>query len=287
MVGLRPSRDLVADPADHPALGRPENLHRWLSRNPDLAALDGPLAFRLFMTIAQFPAMRASQLTRIAGGPSAQVRPMLEDFVATGLVARLEERHYLAQQGMRRAATLSRVSPSVIQSRHGAYLEPWYRRHELAHNDGVNRLVARFSRQGVAAVAGWRGEVNVPDVTQVRPDLLVPVVAGPHGGGFHFLEYERTVSAWQADIKLRPYRRMAQLGRALPALFVCEDPAIEDHFLSAGGFPLLTATTERALAGPSPARPPCGAVPPASRWLCTANSGQGGAGSRPAASHRC
>ena len=81
--------------------------------------------------------------------------------------------------------------------------------------------MARFTRQGVAAVAGWRGEVNVPDFTQVRPDLLVPVVAGPFGGGFYSLEYERTARAWQADIKLRPYRRMAQLGRARPAQFVC------------------------------------------------------------------
>ena len=250
MVELIPSRDLVADPTDHPALGRPENIHRWLGGNPDLVALDGPLAFRLFMTIAQFPAMRASHLRSVTGGSSAQVRRMLEDFVATGLVARFEERHYLAPSGMRRAATLSRVSPSVIHSRHGAYLETWYRNHELSHNDGVNRLVARFAQQGVAAVAGWRGEVNVPDITQVRPDLLVPVAAGPHGGGFYSLEYERTARAWQADIKLRPYRRMAQLGRALPALFVCDDPSIEDYYLSAGGLPLLTATMERALSGP-------------------------------------
>lgn len=250
MVELIPSRDLVADPADHPALGRPENIHRWLSRNPDLAALDGPLAYGVFMTIAQFPAMRASHLRRVTGGSSAQIRRVLEDFVETGLVARLEERHYLAPSGMRRAATLSRVSPSVIRSRHGAYLETWYRRHELSHNDGVNRLAARFAQQGVAAVAGWRGEVNVPDVTQVRPDLLVPVVAGPHGGGFHFLEYERTARTDQARVKLRPYRRMAQIGRAAPALFVCDDPFIEDYYLSAGGFPLLTATMERALAGP-------------------------------------
>ena len=250
MVELRPSRDLVADPADHPALGRPENIHRWLGHNPDLAALDGPLAFRVFMTIAQFPAMRASHLRSLTGGSPAQVRRMLDDFVQTGLVAEFDQRYYLAPSGMRRAATLSRVSPSAIRSRHGAYLEPWYRYHELAHNDGVNRLVARFAQHGVAAVAGWRGEVNVPDVPQVRPDLLVPVAAGPHGGGFHFLEYERTARTDQARIKLLPYRRMAQLGRARPALFVCDHPFIEDYYLSAGGFPLLTTTMERAMAGP-------------------------------------
>lgn len=122
--------------------------------------------------------------------------------------------------------------------------------HERGHNDGVNRPVARLAQEGVAAVAGWRGGVNVPDVPQVRHDLLVPVVAGPFGGGFHFLEYERTASTWQADIKLRPYRRMAQIGRTRPALFVCESPSIEDYFLSAGGFPLLTTTMERAMTGP-------------------------------------
>ena len=139
----------------------------------------------------------------------------------------------------------------MIRRRHGAYLEPWYRQHELSHNDGVNRLVVRFLQDGVAAVAGWRGEVNVPDVTQVRPDLLVPVVAGPFGGGFHFLEYERTDRIDQAQNKLRPYRRMAQLGRAQPALFVCDNQEIAEIYLSlAPGLPLLAATMERALEGP-------------------------------------
>ena len=89
MVDLRPSRDLVADPIDHPALGRPENIDRWLGRNPDLASLDGPLAYRVFMTIAQLPSMRASHLRSVTGGSSARVCRKLDDFVETGLVARL------------------------------------------------------------------------------------------------------------------------------------------------------------------------------------------------------
>ena len=32
-------------------------------------------------------------------------------------------------------------------------------------------------------MAGWRGEVNVPGLTQVRPDLLVEVSEGPLGAG--------------------------------------------------------------------------------------------------------
>ena len=252
MVELRLSRDLVADPADHPALGRPEALDQWFAENRDLSALlDGPRAYRVFMAVAEFPAMRASHVRRIAGGSAAQVGRILDDFVDTDLLAEFDGRHYLSRKGMARAATLSRVSAATIRRRHGAYLEQWYREHELLHNDGVNRLVARFAQDSVAVVAGWRGEVNVPDVTQVRPDLLAPVVAGPHGGGFYFLEYERHAQLWRSEGKLGPYRRMARIGRALPLLVVCDAAQTEEIFLTlAGNLPLLTATLERALAGP-------------------------------------
>ncbi len=251
MVELRPSRDLVADPSGHPNLGRPENIDRWLGRNRDLAALDGPHAYRVFMTIAEFPAVRASHLRRIVGGASAEVSRILDDFVSTGLVAEFDGRYYLDRSGMARAATLSRVSTAAIRRRHGAYLEQWYREHEAQHNDGLNRLVARFAQEGVAAVAGWRGEVNVPDVTQVRPDLLAPVVAGPYGGGYYFLEYERFAGSQRTESKLRPYRRMMEMGRALPMLMVGDSYAVVENFLSlAGDLPLLAASLDMALQGP-------------------------------------
>ena len=251
MVELRPSRDLVADPSGHPNLGRPENIDRWLGRNRDLAALDGPHAYRVFMTIAEFPAVRASHLRRIVGGASAEVRRILDDFVSTGLVAEFDGRYYVAELGMRRAATLSRVSAAAIRRRHGAYLERGYREHELGHNDGLNRLVMRFAQEGVAVAAGWRGEVNVPNVTQVRPDLLAPVVAGPYGGGYHFLEYERFAGSQRTESKLRPYRRMMEMGRPLPMLVVGDSRQVVENFLSlAGDLPLLAATLDMALQGP-------------------------------------
>ena len=169
-VELRPSRDLVSDPSVHPTVGRPESAEVWLQQNPDVAAIDGRLAHRLFLTIAQFPAMRSSWLREIVGGSPSEVSRHLKRFVETGLVAVFEGRHYLSELGMRRAANMSRVLPSVIRNRHGAYLDRWYREHEVHHNDGVNRLVVRFAQEGVEAVAGWRGEVNVPGLTQVRPD---------------------------------------------------------------------------------------------------------------------
>ena len=251
-VELRPSRDLVSDPAGHPTVGWPEQVGLWLRDNPDMEAIDGRTAHRLFMTVCQFPAMRASWLREVVGGSSGEVSRHLGRFVQTGLVAVFDGRHYLSELGMRRAANMSRVLPSVIRSRHGAYLDRWYREHEERHNDGVNRLVVRFAREGVAAVAGWRGEVNVPGLTQVRPDLLVQVSGGALGTGTHCIEFERTaVSPQEVEYKLGPYRRMAAAGRALPLLMVCETARGRRNFRAAArALPMLTATQERAFAGP-------------------------------------
>ena len=251
-VELRPSRDLVSDPAGHPTVGRPENAGLWLRENPDMEAIDGRTAHRLFLTVCQFPALRASWLREIVGGSASEVSRHLKLFVDTGLVAVFDGRHYLSELGMRRAANMSRVLPSVIRSRHGAYLDRWYREHEQHHNDGVNRLVVRFAREGVEAVAGWRGEVNVPGLTQVRPDLLVQVSEGTLGAGAYSIEFERrAVSPYEVEHKLGPYRRMAAAGRALPLLMVCETARGRRNFRAAAGtLPMLTTTLERALAGP-------------------------------------
>ena len=251
-VELRPSRDLVSDPAGHPTVGRPENVGLWLMENPDMEAIDGRTAHRLFLTICQFPAMRASWLREIVGGFSGEVSRHLRRFVDTGLVAVFDGRHYLSELGMRRAANMSRVLPAVIRSRHGAYLDRWYREHEEHHNDGVNRLVVRFAREGVETVAGWRGEVNVPGLTQVRPDLLVQVSEGALGPGVYCIEFERrAVSPQEVAYKLGPYRRMAAAGRPLPLMMVCETARGRRNFRNAAGtLPMLTATQEGAFAGP-------------------------------------
>lgn len=55
---------------------------------------------------------------------------LLRQFVDTGLVAMFNGRHYLPEPGMRRAANMSRVLPSVIRSRHAAHLDRWYREQE-------------------------------------------------------------------------------------------------------------------------------------------------------------
>ena len=223
-VELRPSRDLVSDPAGHPVVGRPEEANLWLRDNPDVAAIDGRTAHRLFMTVGQFPAMRAPWLREVVQGSPSEVSRHLRRFVETGLVAVFDGRHYLSELGMKRAANMSRVLSGIIKSRHGPYLDRWYREHEQRHNDGVSRLVVQFAREGVQTVAGWRGEVNVPGLTQVRPDLLVKATGRALGAGVHCIEFERKA--------------------------VCPRRWSTNWDPTAGTLPLLTATLERALSDP-------------------------------------
>ena len=143
--------------------------------------------------------MRASWLRRIIGASQREVNDRLGRFVRAGLVAVYDRRYYLAELGMRRAANLSRVLPGMVRWRHRAYLDRWYRQHEQRHNDGVNLLVVQFAEERVSVVAGWLGEINVPDVTQVRPDLLAPVEGGPSA---------RAPTTWSSSARRRrPGRR--------------------------------------------------------------------------------
>ncbi len=106
-----------------------------------MAAIDGPTAHRLFMAACRFPAMRAPWLAVVVKGRPSEIRRHLRRFVETGLVAVFDGSHYLSELGMKRAANMSRVLPGIIKSRHGLYLDRWYREREQHHDDGVYPLV--------------------------------------------------------------------------------------------------------------------------------------------------
>ena len=251
-VEPRASRDLVSEPQARISLGRPERLPRWLDGRPDLEAIGRPAAYRLFLLLAEFPAMRAEWLGELAGVSRGSAARILRGFLRTGLAVRHEGRVYLAQRGMERAANLSRIQPGVIRSRHGAYLQAPFRRAQGHHDDAVNRLVLGFARDGARVFAGWRGEVNIPGLTQLRPDLLLLVAEGPFGPGPHAIEVERRAGTpAEVRAKLNPYRRAAAAGRGLPVLFVCETERGANRFAAAiGPPPMLVATIDAALRGP-------------------------------------
>ena len=149
-VELRPSRDLVSDPSGHPSVGRPERMELWLRQNPDVAAIDGLLAHRLFLAICQFPAMRASWLSRgCQAVPLERSGRHLRRFVDTGLVSVFDGRRYLSELGMRRAVQhepgAALGDPQPPRGLPGPLVPGAASEH---HNDGVNRLVVRIRKGG-------------------------------------------------------------------------------------------------------------------------------------------
>ena len=198
-VELRPSGDRVDDPVTPMEVGRAEYLKRWRKFNADTLAVAEPLPYATFMAIAQFPAMQPSQLSRLLSAPPRRIDAVLATLDEVKLIDRFDGHCYLTERGLRRAANLSRLLAPALIRRHGAYLIPTFRHRQRRHDDGVNRLVLQFAAEGAAAFVGWRGEINVPAITQIRPDLVVLVTDGPLGSGAYCLEYERSATTPLGD----------------------------------------------------------------------------------------
>ena len=105
----------------------------------------------------------------------------------------------------------------------------------------MNRLVVRFAREGAEVVAGWRGEVNVPNLTQVRPDLLVQVSEGTPGSGDPLHRVRATGGA--------PQRGGVQAGTLPPDGRCGQAVAPADGVRDGAG--------EGGTSGPPPGRCPC------------------------------
>ncbi|WP_419854280.1 replication-relaxation family protein [Candidatus Poriferisodalis sp.] len=230
-VELRPSGDRVDDPVTPMEAGRAEQLGRWRRINADTVAITDSLTYATFMAVAQFPAMRRGELSRLLSASQRSVSDALARLVEVGLIDRFDGRCYLTERGLRRAANVSRLLASALIRRHGAYLLPAFRHRQRHHDDGVNQLVLQFAAEGAAAFVGWRGEINVLGVTQIRPDLVVLVADGPLGAGAHCLEYERSATTPSEVIeKIRTYRKCAAVGRHVPLLMVCETEQAAERF---------------------------------------------------------
>lgn len=250
-VELQPSLDRVDNPVMPLRPGTPDNLKRWQQYNADVVAISDPLAYAVFMAVAQFPAMHSAQIAQLLGEPPRRTSRALGALVNVGVIDRFDGHCYLTEAGLRRAANLSRLQPAALSRRHGAYLLPSFRRKHLRHDQGVNGVVLKFASEGASAFVGWRGDINVPNVTQIRPDLVVLVSDGALGSGAYCLEYERSATG-RAEVidKLRPYRRSAAIGQPVPLLMVCETPHAAERFAEHDTLlPLLVTHQAAAEAG--------------------------------------
>ena len=248
-----PSEDRIVENTPGREVGEPARVLRRLKENEQEAAINAKFPFGVFRTITEYHGCTAAQVENLLGNAD-DVTPALRNLVAAGLVVMLEGRFYLTELGWRRSVKVDRASSGRGKHRLASFIteEDHTRKRYRRHDSAVIDLAIQFRRHGMPVANGWRAVLNVPNVTQVAPDLVVCVGDGPFGNAWHYLEFERSATEPAAvERKLRPYIRMMDMGISLPLLVVCEQRTAEEVFWAKGrGLPMLTTTLAEARSGP-------------------------------------
>ena len=256
---VRFSKDFAWDPPKLAALGFPEEIEESVEEDKTFQAINGKLAFRTFVAVEQWPAMRVGQLANLVRESNRKTKEVLESLATAGLVVELEGRYYLADGGMLCAARRDRISVKTIRNRLGKYLDETsrYRRRNVRHNSGVNKLAIACAREKVDVAAGWRGVLNVAKATQLAPDMLVLVDSDLFDWEWHYVEYERSATTVKhIQRKLRPYRLLSENKVHWPLMVVVDKADAEAVFVRAcPELPMLTSTLGRVVQGPVSGEP--------------------------------
>ena len=228
-----------------------------------VARFDGPphpedlfgqaLPFSIFELVAQWPGLRVKDIARLCRRSRKEVDEITQEMVRREWLQERGGMLYLGKRGMLFAARRDRVSPNGIQVRvRDAIAQDHkpvgsHRRHTVA----VNQVMIRLQEAGITAFPGWRAFLDIPGVTQLKPDL-VAFAETPLGRYLYYIEVERTaVHPGQVARKLAPYREAQRMGKFAPAIFITERPEAEALFRrQSRGLPVLTSTLADTKRGP-------------------------------------
>ena len=244
-VTALPSEDRIVENTPGREVGEPARVLRRLEEKQQEAAINGKFPFGVFQTITEYHGCTAAQVENLLGHAD-DVNPVLRRLMEAGLVVKLEGRFYLTELGWRRAVKVDRASSGRGKNRLASFIteEDHTRKRYRRHDSGVIDLAIWFRQHGMPVANGWRAVVNIPDVTQVAPDLVVCVGNGPFGNAWYFLEFERSATDPAAvERKLQPYFRMADMGFSIPLLVVCEQRTAEEVFWEKGRRLRMLTTT--------------------------------------------
>ena len=251
------SLDRIADGFERSVVGRPQLVARAVMRDdqPALAVvLNGVTTNRIIDLVLEFSGMRARHLNRVLPYTSLPMEQILSRLVDREILQVRRGMHYLGPSGMTYVARRDRTSLKELQARVASAVNDDHDRvgARWRHTDGVNDIVVALKVSGVTVHAGRLLVINVPDETQMDPDILMEVDIG----GDRTLvpiEFERSATS-EGDIgkKLEPWR--IAMDHELPyfVAFVCETtPAEQICSGLTGNLLLLTTTLEEVNRGPA------------------------------------
>ena len=195
--------------------------------------LSGVLANRILGLSEEWAGIREDDFVHLCAEFRGTVRSVLEQMVNGQLLARVEDRYYMADAAMKYVSDRDRISLATVRARALSYLDAAMvrHRHDLEHNTGMLEIVRVLQAHGITVYGGWRAVVHIPRATQVQPDGVI-YADGPFGRGEYRLEYERSATTPQDVLeKLGPYRRAAAAGVPLWVIWVCETRRGATRFL--------------------------------------------------------
>ncbi|MCY4417726.1 MAG: hypothetical protein OXE87_15660 [Chloroflexi bacterium] len=251
-----PSQALVADPLKNmqfPARsgGRVETFEGWLRRRRGMRAIGNKAGHSVLVAVADFPGMLLSHIADTLRISRETAAVALNDLIAGNAILVEEGEHYLMKPGISILAKLSRTTVAQVMGPTGRFLRKEGRDKERMHNRAVNEFATLCARAGSRPMSGWRGEVNIPGVTQVKPDVLVYLSEGPAGHGLYMVEVERSAKyPSKVEPKLRPYRKLMAAGHDVRLLVVVLEYQARKNFAERGdGMPMAVAVLDELKKG--------------------------------------
>ncbi len=250
------SLDRIADRFERSVVGRAQleatGVHG--DNQPALAVvLNGVTTNRIIDLVLEFSGMRARHLNRRLPYTSEPMGQILSRLVDREILQDRRGMHYLGPEGMIYVARRDRTSLRELQARVASEIHADHDRvgPRWRHTDGVNDIVVALKAANVTVHAGRLLVINIPDATQLDPDILIEVeITGERH--LVLLEYERSATN-EGDIreKLEPWNIAVDHGLPRFVAFVCETKAAEEIFSGlTGNLLLLTTTLEEVKRGP-------------------------------------
>ena len=252
LTPMRPYGALIETTVLPGPLGVPENLGQVVQNDATLAAVCGVPKNAAFEWVENWPGSRTTEVAEGIGQPRSAVKKIVEELIAAGLVRCYQNAFYPDQAGLNAAARRDRVSYMTVNRRLRGYLKDARCSHMKHHDLAVARLALQFRKEKMFVAPGWRHVINLPDKTQVAPDLWLLLPIGDGRGIWTCVEYERSAKAdFKIDGKIGPYRSLLLEGQAVPMLMVTEEREPAVIFARRGDdIPMLVATHDDVISGP-------------------------------------
>ena len=242
---------------------RPGNpaITRRLPEDERFQALNGMLRYRVFGVVEAWPACRISDIARFCRETVSNVKAVVDDLVAAGLVDQFGNNMYLTEDAHIWVRRRDGVALRRVRHKNGELRYPGHfaeldsnRTRMLKHDQSLAHIASRFAASGARIFAGPRGVVNLAGQTQLDPDAVLLLNTPDSAETRFYLEYERAAKADSTvERKLRPYHEYRELnqGNAPALLVVVEDEDVEPIFWAkAGTLTLFTATRSAVVRGP-------------------------------------